>query len=277
MTGPATIEMACLACNNNNKPSAGIVVCLDCQSSYHKECSYYNELGDKFYCKNCVVSQTCEESIKQAINNSFIENYDQAEDQSPVAGQSSATQPPVSASSAGSISSAPQSAGQKTYRDKQYYLSKIKSTDPAHPDQPVPQPPPMEEKLKTFTSQQAPDPNKPFDGCPEPLKESPKNNIVRIDCISRTNVAKRRHFHVLFPDNKWRWIDLAILVKLEPAHIWRDYIRGLYAYNGQLRAGIINALDRVGVSELRDKVIDSDVIKYTIDASNVRPQRKKKT
>lgn len=61
-----------------------------------------------------------------------------------------------------------------------------------------------------------------LEGCPNEYSDG-ANRIVEIDGYC---TLERLVFHVKFVGGGgWRWIDVAILIKLKPEHVWLNFMR----------------------------------------------------
>jgi hypothetical protein len=200
---------------------------------------------------------------------------------------SSATQPgagrPTSASSTGSAGS---TLGYETYYDKarkvveaklpkrfapepnEELLEKVRSANPKK-SMPLPKPTISD---KIFKSKRKP--IRPFDRCPVPTKESPTNTISHIEGLNR---HERPLFLVVFVgEDEPRWIDVTVLVKLEPKYIWLDYIRGVYLYEHKRR----KALDRKLCQHLSEdqvkEILSDDILQPLLEYIILKERSMKK-
>jgi hypothetical protein len=103
--------------------------------------------------------------------------------------------------------------------DLREIITSITTANPARRDQLLPEPTVFEESQKSTV-----EPVLTFQGCSVDSEPSDQNQITKIDGI---NTHVRLNFHVMFVnEQKARWIDVVVLVKLKPEYIWIDYIRG---------------------------------------------------
>lgn len=132
------------------------------------------------------------------------------------------------------------------------YFRSVGSSDPNRIGESINEPLVRSFEYKDLPTRSKP-PKHPFDNCPFLMGPGDKNRIKTL--LACSNKGKRMIFLTRFEfENMEDWVDHEILAKLEPRHVWVDWVRGVYILHSRHRRAMEKASSLLGF-ELGAEVI----------------------